>query len=424
MNDGDVFKVSNNRKYMKPNKYLMFYSGLFFLCVLIICFFPKLFTSYSWFGLNFSSTQSANIGGTIGGIMGPFIAIAAAILTFLAFWVQYKANEKLVIDTGIQRFENRFFEMVRMHRDNVIAINMHDSEHRQDMFIRMFFELKFIYHYVKNLTFELNKNLTDEAIFNIAYVLFYSGANPDTTRSENPLMKKIPIYYDVFSVATIKLRIMRNEYKETISRGIGKPELEEGDYKLGSDFSFIECNNETYCFSKSNNLLSLKTPNKENPNMPIYFWLLKEPFTGHTNELGPYFQHLLQTIKYLDGQDSFLFSFTDKERKEGPLFEIPESQYSYFKLLRAQISTYELLLIYYHSLSILGDEWLDPNKKELLKKYKVLKKMPVHYADFYERPNRILVKTDSSPGDMFDEFKLPEKMEIIYRKTNSKLPLP
>ncbi|MEM0543329.1 hypothetical protein WFZ85_11940 [Flavobacterium sp. j3] len=32
------------------------------------------------------------VGDTVGGLLNPIIAIPATILTFLAFWVQYKAN--------------------------------------------------------------------------------------------------------------------------------------------------------------------------------------------------------------------------------------------------------------------------------------------------------------------------------------------
>ena len=46
--------------------------------------------NFDFGGKYFSDT--GEIGDTIGGITGPFIAIAAAGLTFIAFWVQYKAN--------------------------------------------------------------------------------------------------------------------------------------------------------------------------------------------------------------------------------------------------------------------------------------------------------------------------------------------
>ena len=50
-----------------------------FVCVVVvICFFPMLFVKPGVLDL----TETGQIGDTIGGIMGPFIAIAAAGLTF------------------------------------------------------------------------------------------------------------------------------------------------------------------------------------------------------------------------------------------------------------------------------------------------------------------------------------------------------
>ena len=62
--------------------------GWFLFIAIVICSLPWVLTR-EWL-LDFSDT--GEIGDTIGGIMGPFIAIAAAGLTFIAFWVQYKAN--------------------------------------------------------------------------------------------------------------------------------------------------------------------------------------------------------------------------------------------------------------------------------------------------------------------------------------------
>lgn len=64
-------------------------------------------------------TETGQIGDTIGGIMGPFIAIAAAGLTFLAFWVQYRANEQLREDITVERFESKFYKMLDIHIQNV-----------------------------------------------------------------------------------------------------------------------------------------------------------------------------------------------------------------------------------------------------------------------------------------------------------------
>lgn len=85
----------------------------FIVIALLICCLPWLLAKHSW--IDFSST--GEIGDTIGGIMGPFIAIAAAGLTFIAFWVQYKANIQQRHDIAIERFESNLFEMIHIQQE-------------------------------------------------------------------------------------------------------------------------------------------------------------------------------------------------------------------------------------------------------------------------------------------------------------------
>lgn len=68
------------------------------------------------------SAGSGNIGDTIG-IMNPFVGIFAAIITFIAFWVQFQANNVLKQDTLKKDVTDKFFEMLRMHNENVKQLN-------------------------------------------------------------------------------------------------------------------------------------------------------------------------------------------------------------------------------------------------------------------------------------------------------------
>lgn len=85
----------------------------FLVIALLICCLPWLLAKHSW--IDFSTT--GEIGDTIGGIMGPFIAIAAAGLTFIAFWVQYKANIQQRHDIAVERFESNLFEMIHVQQE-------------------------------------------------------------------------------------------------------------------------------------------------------------------------------------------------------------------------------------------------------------------------------------------------------------------
>lgn len=86
---------------------------IFLSLVIGICFLPSILTGEG--EPDFS--QKGQIGDTIGGIMGPFVAIIAAWLTFIAFWVQYKANNQQRHDIAIERFESNLFEMIHIQQE-------------------------------------------------------------------------------------------------------------------------------------------------------------------------------------------------------------------------------------------------------------------------------------------------------------------
>lgn len=122
----------------------------FLIIVILICCLPWILTN-TWFSvLDFKST--GEIGDTIGGIMGPFVAIAAAGLTFIAFWVQFKANIQQRHDIAIERFESSVFELLHMQQDitNNLEIGVETGQvvvtkHGRDVFKSIYQEIKTSY---------------------------------------------------------------------------------------------------------------------------------------------------------------------------------------------------------------------------------------------------------------------------------------
>lgn len=106
-----------NKENSKKNKTFTLdfwiYLAIFIALISGICCFPAWFTKPG--ELDFRNT--GQIGDTIGGIMGPFVAIAAAILTFLAFWVQFKANEQQRKDIALERFESNLFQLIQIQEE-------------------------------------------------------------------------------------------------------------------------------------------------------------------------------------------------------------------------------------------------------------------------------------------------------------------
>jgi len=126
--------------------------GWFLIIAILICCLPWILTN-TWFSiLDFSKT--GQIGDTIGGIMGPFVAIAAAGLTFIAFWVQYKANIQQRHDIAIERFESSVFELLHLQQEitNNLEVRVEIGQvvvtkHGRDVFEAIYQEIKTSYNF-------------------------------------------------------------------------------------------------------------------------------------------------------------------------------------------------------------------------------------------------------------------------------------
>lgn len=71
-----------------------------------------------------NSERTGQIGDTFGGTITPFVGLLAAYLTFLAFWIQYRANEQQKKYISQQRFEDTFFRLLDNHQRMVDSMDI------------------------------------------------------------------------------------------------------------------------------------------------------------------------------------------------------------------------------------------------------------------------------------------------------------
>lgn len=328
--------------------------GVFILIIGLICFFPYWFTSRSFRNIDFSET--GQIGDTIGGIMGPFIAIGASILTFLAFWVQYQANvqqrhqyleslrkqkeETLAHERiwRIERFENRFYELLKLHKANVEEMNIADKVRGRKCFVHMFYELRYCYivvsDYKKVADSDTEENYSYSKIdtLDLAYRIFFYGLGHHSEKHFINVLNEgqMHLFRDVKSF----LSKIQDSYLEFENNNPGMRY-----FTFGMPLSGIA----------------------DERTVEFYYY----PYDGHVNRLGHYYRHLFQTVAYVASQD-FL---TDDEK------------YGYVKTLRAQLSNFEQLMLYYNSLA-----WFDKEWREFFTRFRLIKNLPLPLADFHVRP--------------------------------------
>jgi len=336
-------KTSSELKKIKVNntfdsKFMMIFIP--FLCsIIVILFVPYLLTQYNVFNWGFSEKDGV-IGDTIGGTMGPFIAIGAAILTFLAFWVQYKANEQQKKDLKIERFENKFYELLRLHKANLEEMHIGNSLQGRRCFVPMFYELKCCYNTCKSFLDSIN--IMDKAryeydkfdLMDFVYTIFFFGIG---INSEKHFIHKLT-------------KAEKHLFE------LVKPFLESIQNKASNHF-LSDSKIPYYIFN-----LPLSGIYDEHT---VEFYYV--PFDGHLHRLGHYYRHLFQTAKYVITQDHDMID--------------PKEQYEYIKTLRAQLSDFEQLLLYYNALA-----WFDTDWRILFTRYRLIKNMPVALATMDQSP--------------------------------------
>jgi hypothetical protein len=319
--------------------------------LLILCLLPFLLTRKDISFLDYTTT--GQIGDTIGGIAGPVIALIASLLTFLAFWIQVKANkaqttqfDKQDTDTKIDRFENKFYELLKLHRENVAEINIANTVHNRKAFVSMFKEFKFGYHCLKLVygsqqeLHTITRTLTEQDFVNISFIIFFMGIGENSDKLTQGLIQQ---YEEVLIVNYLEyLKVCQSRYSQ---------------------------NGQIAVDIEDNQIFTLDIKYK--------------PFCGHMSRLGHYYRHLFQTVKFVVEQDS----------------EVIKDKYEYLKTLRAQLSSHEQLLLYYNGLTTMGKPWIENN---FFTDYRMIKNLPLPLADFGLKPKEKLGERNKDGKLLFE----------------------
>lgn len=307
---------------------------------------------------------TAQIGDFIGGVVGTLFSLAGVLLLIITLRDQRVSFKR-------ERFEQRFFELLKLHTNNLSEFEIAGVVKGRACFKYMINELRFIYRIVEvgalkeNLMNDVPKVATERDYLKMAYLIMFFGIGYS---SERQLM-------EIFNAEEAK-----------IFNGFVKYNLE----MVQKDYSKQSKNYESISFTYHLPLTGI--PDGFTFETRFY------PFDGHSSRLGHYFRLLFQTVKYVDKQPDDIISLGDK--------------YDYAKNLRANLSNYEHLLLFYNSISTLGSEWINTDNN-LIKKYALIKNIPLGIVDIGIHPHEIFGKYNDQGKFLF------ETDEILERNKNS-----
>lgn len=340
---------------------------------------------------------TGQVGDFIGGIVGTLFALSGTLLIYLSFREQTNQNKRVA-------FEAAFFEMLRLHRENVeemrlskaVAGHIEQAENRKVFrliyaeFVECYREVRKFFRktndYIlpkyklelEGIAKRINENIDvkEMAMIDTAYSIVFFGIDNE---GEQVLTHKFRTKYDGMHFRTlltyIKLKPKKNNelryknflYFKSLPVTQQRAKIRElYDYKRKAVISEPTLSLDELKYLARNDYLKY--------------------YGGHQHRLGHYFRHLFQTYKYLHYHPNL----NAKEK------------YFYAKTLRAQLSTYEQALFFINSISTMGMKW------ELLSEYKEESNMSPDQIAKLRRKNHLITEYNlikNLPGESSFGFK-------------------
>lgn len=262
------------------------------------------------------------LGDAIGGLMNPFIAISAVIVTGLAFYMQYQANQQIQYQFKIEQIESQFYEMLGLHKDNVNEIQI-STEGNEKIIAKgrsAFSVYKEEFEMALKMLIVSGDELNTHS-FHLLYHLFFEGVKyyPE---------KEMTTHFPLF---------------------IQRLELSQPYFIDQFDNEYWDLQEEYYLFYTRNE---------------------KHAFQGHAGDLGHYYRHLYQTVKYIVSQ-----------MKDGVISY--DSAMKYLKILRAQLSNDEQVMLFYNWMAGLhnngfGYKW-ESDENKFFTEFLMIHNLPYGY---------------------------------------------
>ncbi|HEY0683005.1 MAG TPA: putative phage abortive infection protein [Steroidobacter sp.] len=190
-----------------------------------------------------ADSASAEGAGQLGDFVGGYVG---TLFVLLSVWLLYATLHSQRVAQQLQSFEARFFELIKMHRDNVAEVQLGEA-HGRRVFIKIYSELLAAMEIARSSVEGLGIRIEQRALLKLAYYCVFYGVGPNSSRM---------------------LRHALGDIDEAL--------VDEMDWKL-QDADVCERVCKEYAIGY-------------------------RPFRGHQSRLGHYYRHLYQSVRYVDQQ--------------------------------------------------------------------------------------------------------------------------
>jgi hypothetical protein len=187
---------------------------------------------------------AGELGDFVGGYFGPILSLLGIVLIVTTLKSEQRSAEAERRSMEFESFENRYFELLKMHRDNVSQITL-GAVSGTKVFVLMIRELRCIHEIIKALAEDSRVTLTPHQMLHIAYHCLFYGVGPNSSR----MLKLSLPEFDPLFVDEVERKLNNEGLKAEVKRA--------------RKFGYV-------------------------------------PFEGHQSRLGHYYRHLYQMVCFVD----------------------------------------------------------------------------------------------------------------------------
>lgn len=318
------------------------------------------------------SFELGDIGDFIGGYFGFLIGVIGALLTFLAFYIQYKANKDVQEQFRLQQFETQFHKMIDVYLNNKdkFSIIGYKNPKNKEVIIT-------------------GQKLKEKCNFNnISIINGSTGNTPDEVKFIEYITKDHIVFQKLLVELKVINRVLLEAFKQKFSKteseltdknkkkifidsynlfivGLNKFEKDKRDKKEFNGYIKISIKALKKIRDKNREDGSKRFikfyKNKDGKNKNLWVKLNYEPFKGYLHFLPQYYRNIYSIVKFVVNQNQDL-NLSQQQKED------------YLKILRSTMSEYEQALLFYNWYSGMGSSWED-NENKFFTKYKMIHNM-------------------------------------------------
>lgn len=348
--------------------------------IITVVFLVKIpFNGFWIWGGNLAFAETGQFGDFIGGVIGTIFSGAAFYFLYVTLVEQRFASISQSESFERERLESRFFELIKMHRENVSEFKFNAIKHIANENSMQIEKKEYEGKSVFNIIFkqfvicrnELEPFFRMKRVYESSYKT--KLAQNEFVKKHNislSLLAKIDICYSIvfYGVGSEGLILLREKFKgrykekfvNDILNFISLKPAENNEIILKWEKVLVK-SSKGKKIKITNDILYKRSENKfrddngsDNHIIDNYHNKFVKYYGGHQFRLGHYYRHLFQTVKYINEQEKLNY----------------KQKYEYIKILRAQLSTYEQTILLLNSLSSMGYSWeVIPDVNSDLKKY-------------------------------------------------------